>query len=355
MNYPTFTIKNRRIGKGYPTFIIAEISANHEGDFEKTVKLIQEIAKSGADAVKLQTYTPSSLTIDSDKKWFRVTGTDIPSSWKHKTMYELYKKGAMPWEWQPKLKKVAEDCGLIFFSTPFDEDAVNFLERMNVPCYKVASYEINHIPLLKKIAATKKPVILSRGMATISDISLALKTLRGNGVKDIALLHCVSAYPAKSEDMNLATIPDIRTRFKVVSGLSDHTLGIEVPIIAAALGASIIEKHVTWKRKESGLDTSFSLTPNELRKLVASVRHLEQIIGTPHYGTSGKRETKERMARRSIFVVKDMKKGEEFTKENIHVIRPGYGLHPKEYEQVLGKIASSDIEAGTPLGKRNIK
>lgn len=340
---------NHLVGPGHPTFIIAEMSANHNQDFRQAKAIIEAAADAGADAVKLQTYTADSLTLNANTKWFQIQGDDVPAAWKGKTMYQLYQKGTMPWEWQPRLKRIADTLGIMLFSSPFDEKAVDFLEMMNVPCHKIASYEITHIPLLKKVAKTKKPVILSRGMATKEDISLALRTLRTSGAKDIILLHCISSYPTKPEWANLRTIPDIQKRFSVISGFSDHTLGIEIPLAAVALGASVIEKHFALRRSEEGLDESFSLTPDELKEMVRSIRNVEKALGKPHYGPSGTREPVERKARRSLFSSADIAKGEKFTKENVAVVRPGFGLHPKYYERVLKKRASRGIKKGTPL------
>lgn len=350
-NKLAFKIGKRKIGKGNPVFIIAEISGNHNQDFKKAKKLVEEACKAGVDAVKLQTYTPDTLTINSSKKWFQIK---VNPSWKGKTLYQLYKEAYTPWEWQPKLKKIAENYGVPLFSTPYDKTAVDFLEKMNVSAYKVASFEIGDIELLKKIASTKKPVIISRGMASIEEIRLALKTLRENGAFKIAVLHCVSSYPAKIEEMNLATIPDIKKRFNVVSGLSDHSLGIVAAITSVPLGASIIEKHFTLNRKDGGPDAAFSLEPSELKELVESVREAEKAIGGIHYGV-GEKESENIIFRRSLFVVKNMKVGEKFSRENIRSIRPGYGLAPKFLPKVLGKKAAKNIEQGTPLNWNLIK
>ncbi len=343
------------IGQGHPTFIIAELSGNHNQDYKRAVKLIEEMARAGVDAIKLQTYTPDTMTLNSDKPWFRVKGKDIPEEWKGKTLYQLYQTAYTPWDWQPKLKKIAGDCGLLLFSAPFDETAVDFLERMDVPCYKIASYEMTDTLLLKKVASTKKPVIISRGMASKQEIALALRTLRINGAKDIVLLHCVSSYPAKPEDMNLLTIPDLRKRFNVITGLSDHSLGIEVALASVVLGAKAIEKHVTLARADGGPDSSFSLEPQEMAQLVRGVRNVEKALGRPHYGASGAMEKREKNARRSLWVVKDIRKGERFTKDNIRSVRPGYGLPVKYFETVIGKLATKDIKEHTPLALKMVK
>lgn len=343
-------LKNRVIGPGEPTFIIGEMSGNHNHSFEKAKKIIDKAAEAGADAIKLQTYTADTMTIDCDNKYFQVKVND---KWKGKTLYELYQWAYTPWDWQPKLKKYAESKGLIFFSTPFDETAVDFLEEIDVELYKVASFEINHIPLLKKIASTKKPVILSRGVSSQEDIYLAVKTLKDNGCPAVAVLHCVSSYPADPEQMNIKTIADISKRFDVISGLSDHSLTMETPIASVALGASIIEKHFTLSRKEGGPDAAFSLEPNELKELARSIRTVEKALGKISYNISEK-EKENIVFRRSIFVVKDIKKGEKFDEKKIRIIRPGHGLHPKFYEEIIGKKAKRNLKKGTPLKKEDI-
>ncbi|MFA5878093.1 MAG: pseudaminic acid synthase [Candidatus Staskawiczbacteria bacterium] len=341
-----FKIGDKWIGRGKPVFVIAEISANHKQDFKRAELMIKTAANCGVDAVKLQTYTPDTLTIDCSKKWFVVKNAN--PSWDGKTLYELYKKAYMPWEWQPKLKKIAEDCGIILFSSAYDETSVDFLEKMHVPAYKIASFEINNINLLKKIARTKKPVIISKGMASLGAIKLAISILKKNGAKDIALLHCVSAYPTKPKDMNLATIPDIKKKFKVVPGLSDHSLGISIAIASVAVGACVIEKHFTLKRGDGGLDSSFSIEPKELKQLVQSVREVENSIGGIRYGLL-KNEKGNIAGLRSLFVIKNIKAGQEFTLRNVHCIRPGYGLNPSVLPKILGRKAVKNIECGTPL------
>lgn len=348
---PTITVGKNIIGSGSPCFIVAEVSGNHRQKYEEAVAIIKAAADAGADAVKLQTYTPDTITIDSDKKWFFLGGEDTPELWKKTNLYGLYGTAYTPWEWQPKLKKIAEDLGLILFSTPFDETAVDFLEDMGVACHKVASYEATHIPLLKKIASTGKPVIMSVGFASLPEVEEAVATLRDNGTKELAVLHCVTAYSGHPDPaaMNLRTIADIAERFGVVAGFSDNNAGIEVPIAAAAMGASIIEKHVTVRRADGGPDARFSLEPEELKEMVQTIRRMEKARGKIHYGPVNETEERFRNMRRSIFVVKDIKKGEKFIPENIRVIRPAYGLPPKFYESTLGKKASTDIERGTPL------
>lgn len=341
----------RRIGPGQPVFIVAEMSANHHHRYTEAVRLIDVAAKAGVDAIKIQTYTPDTMTIDSDKYYFHVK---VNRAWRGKTLYQLYKEAYTPWDWQPRLKRYAESKGLVFFSTPFDETAVTFLQRMRVPLYKVASFEIVDIPLLRVIGATKKPVIISRGMASEAEISLAIATLRRAGCPAIAVLHCVSSYPAKPAEMNLTTIPAISRRFKVVAGLSNHCLDESVDVAAVTLGAAIIEKHFTLSRSTSGPDTDFSLEPHELRHLVTTIRQTEQALGKSTF-TLGAGEKENKIFRRSLFVVADIAAGEKFTAKNIRSIRPGFGLAPRYLEKVIGRRATRSISRGTPLSWKLIK
>jgi pseudaminic acid synthase len=341
----------RKIGPDQPAFIIAEMSGNHNQSFARAKKIIDAAARAGVDAIKLQTYTPDTMTIDCDKDYFQVK---VNKAWQGQTLYSLYKKAYTPWEWQPKLKRYGESKGLVVFSTPFDKTAVDFLEKMNVSLYKVASFEVIDIPLLERIGKTKKSVIMSRGMASIEEIRLAVETLKENGCPQVAILHCVSSYPARVEQMNLMTITDLKKKFKVVSGLSDHTLAPEVTIASIALGANIVEKHITISRADGGPDANFSLEPNELKDLVKSIRDTEKAIGKPFYGV-GEKERENIIFRKSLFAVKDIKKGERFTEINIRSIRPGYGLAPKYYKELIGKISSKDIKFGTPLNLKLIK
>ncbi|OGH79453.1 MAG: pseudaminic acid synthase [Candidatus Magasanikbacteria bacterium RIFOXYC2_FULL_40_16] len=340
---------NRKIGPGEPCFIIAEMSGNHNHSYEKALKIIDAAVEAGVDAIKIQTYTADTLTIDCDKEYFQVKVND---AWAGNTLYKLYEMAYTPWDWQPKLKKYAEEKGVLLFSTPFDNTAVDFLEDMDISLYKVASFETGDLELLQKIGSTKKPVIMSRGMTGLEELELAIKTLKDAGAPQVAVLHCVSSYPATPEQMNLSIIPDIAKRFEIISGLSDHSMdslgGVVVPLISVALGASIIEKHFTLDRSEGGPDAAFSLEPKEMKQLVKAVRDAEAAIGRPNYEI-GKKESENKVFRRSIFVIKDIKAGEELTRENIRVIRPGYGLEPKELPEVLGKKAKQNIERGTPL------
>lgn len=345
-NMKEFKIGKRKIGPGHPVFIVAEISGNHNQSYEKALKIIDAAATAKVDAIKLQTFKPEEHTLNCDNRFFRVK---VNRAWKGETLYSLYKKVYTPWEWQGKLKKYAESKGLICFSSPGHESAVDFLEGLGVLLYKLAAFEITDPDILIRLGQTKKPVILSRGLASISDINFAIKTLKNAGCPAIAVLHCVSSYPAKPEQMNLYTIPDIAKRFGVVSGLSDHSLGITASVAGVALGASIIEKHFTLKRSEGGPDAEFSLEPDELNELVRSVRDVEKALGKASYEI-GKKEMKNIVFRRSIFAVEDIKKGEPLTRNNIRSIRPGYGLPPKEFSKILDKKASKNIDRGTPLG-----
>ena len=338
-------INDRNIGEGNPTFIIAELSANHNQDYDIAVDTVKAAMEVGADAIKLQTYTPDTITIDCNNKYFQINQGTL---WDGKTLYELYKEAYTPWEWQPKLKKIANELGLVCFSSPFDKTAVDFLEEMQVPAYKVASFEITDIPLIKYIASIGKPVILSTGIATLEDIEEAVNACREVGNNQIVLLKCTSAYPAPVEEANLKTIPDLAKRFGVVSGLSDHTLGISVPVAAVALGARIIEKHFILDKNIGGPDAAFSLDKSEFKAMVDAVRSAEKAIGSVSYELSEKMK-KGRIFSRSLFVVKDMKRGEVFSEKNVRSIRPGYGLHPRHMEEILGQRAMIDILKGTPL------
>lgn len=340
-----FKIGTREIGMGRPVFIVAEISGNHNGSIKRALKIIDAAADAGADAVKLQTYTPETMTIDSDRKEFIVQSNP---AWKGKTLYQLYGEASTPWEWHKELFARAKKRGLICFSTPFDNSSVDFLEKLKQPVYKIASFEVVDIPLLERVGRTRKPVIMSRGMASIAEITLAIKTLKKFGTPEIILLQCVSSYPAKPEDMNLLTIPDLQKRFKVLAGLSDHSLSRDVAVASVALGACVIEKHITLARADGGPDAAFSLEPQEFAELVKSVRLVEKAIGTPSYKRS-ESEKENIVFRKSLFVVKDIKKGERFTQENVRSIRPGNGLSPRFYREVLGKRSTQGIFRATPL------
>ena len=338
-------ICDRLIGPGHPVYIVAELSANHHQDFNRAARLIDAAKDAGADAIKLQTYTPDTITVRSDRNEFRIGGGTL---WDGRSLYELYGEAFTPWDWQPKLKQMANAVGLALFSSPFDETAVDFLEGMDVPAYKIASFELVDIPLIQKTARTGKPLIMSTGMATVEEIQEALNVARQEGATEIALLKCTSAYPSPAEEMNLRTIPELEQKFGVPAGLSDHTVGIAVPIAAVALGACIIEKHLTLSRADHGPDSAFSLEPDEFRRMVDAVRFAEKALGVAQFGPSAP-EQSSLTFRRSLFVVEDVKSGESFTCKNVRSIRPAHGLHTRHFPVVLGRRAVRDIERGTPL------
>jgi pseudaminic acid synthase len=346
----TFSILGRKIGDECPCYIIAELSANHGQSFEKALDLVHAAKQAGADAVKLQTYTPDTMTIDCRRNEFLIGKGTL---WEGKNLHDLYAEAYTPWEWQPKLKKEAERLGMHCFSTPFDHTAVDFLERMKVPAHKIASFELVDTELLRKVASTGKPVIISTGMATFQEISEAVQTLREAGCTKLALLKCTSAYPSMPEDMNLRTIPHLAEAFGVPVGLSDHTMGTEVPVTAVALGACIIEKHLTLRRSDGGPDGAFSLEPEEFRAMVTAVQTAEKALGKVVYDITDK-ERASRVFRRSLFVVQDMKAGDAFTRENVRSIRPAYGLPIRYLEHVLACAASTDLKRGAPLKLENL-
>jgi N-acetylneuraminate synthase len=316
------------------------MSANHNHDFEQAVKIIEAAKDAGADAIKLQTYTQDTLTIDCANEYFQI---DKGSIWEGRKLYELYREAYTPWEWQPKLKKIADRLGIDLFSTPFDATAVDFLEKMEVPAYKIASFEIVDIPLIRRIAQTGKPIILSTGMCTLAEIDEAVSTIREAGDNQLALLKCTSAYPSRPEDMNLLTIPHLAEAFGLPTGLSDHTQGTAVPVAAVALGACIVEKHLTLSRSIAGPDSAFSLEPHEFKAMVEAVRTTEKALGRVCYGAS-ENEMKSQIFRRSLFVVQDLKAGEMFTAQNVRSIRPGHGLHTRYLDVVLGKLGHYCLE-----------
>lgn len=341
----SLNIAGRLVGPGHPVYIIAELSANHGGNFEQAAQTLRAMKAAGADAVKIQTYTADTLTLASDQPWFRIQGGTL---WDGRTLHELYQQAAMPWEWTPRLQALAAELGLQFFSTPFDFSAVDFLQQLGAPAYKIASFELVDLPLLRKVAATGKPVMASTGMATLEEVAEAVAALRQAGARELALLKCTSAYPAPPEEMHLRTLADLAQRFQVPVGLSDHTLGITAPVAAVALGACIIEKHFILSRSLPGPDSAFSLEPAEFRAMVNAIRETERALGAVNYSVSPQ-ESKSRQFRRSLFVVADMRAGEVFTPQNVRSIRPAAGLHPRHYEAILGCRAACDIARGTPL------
>lgn len=345
-------IGNCSIGLGYPPFIVAEMSGNHNLSLERALETVSAAAKAGAHALKLQTYTADTMTIDVDSGDFVINNSD--SLWKGQSLYKLYQQAHTPWEWHEPIFNKCRELGLIAFSTPFDETAVDFLENLEVPAYKIASFENNHIPLIRKVAATGKPLIMSTGMATVAELDDAVNTARKSGCKDIILLKCTSTYPAAPEDTNLLTIPHLRKLFNVEVGLSDHTLGIGVSTATVALGATVIEKHFTLARTDGGVDSAFSIEPDEMQMLVKETYKAWQALGRIRYGPTEKEKISNKY-RRSIYVVEDIKEGEELTPKNIRVIRPGKGLPPKYIDMLLGKKLSCDVTRGTPLCWEYIK
>lgn len=340
----SFQIKNRLIGEDAPVYIIAEMSANHAGSLERAKEIIHAAAESGADCIKIQTYTQDTITIDCNKPCFQITG----GTWKDETLYSLYGKAYTPWDWQPLLKEEAEKAGLDFLSTPFDYSAVDFLDELGVDFYKIASFEAVDLPLIKYTASKGKPVIISTGMCSLAEIEDAVSVVHAAGNEQLALLRCASAYPAVGEDMNLLTICDMKEHFGVPVGLSDHSMGFVGAVCATALGAQIIEKHFCISREIENPDSSFSMEPAEFNEMVLAVRDAEKARGSIHYGATADEEANMRF-RRSLFAVKDIAEGERFTPDNIRSIRPADGLEPKHYEEILGRTASGPIERGTPL------
>ncbi|WP_394128831.1 pseudaminic acid synthase [Shewanella maritima] len=337
-------IANRNIGPSEPPFIIAEMSGNHNGDINRAIALIHEAKKAGADAVKLQTYTADTITINHDSEEFMISG----GLWDGSKLYDLYEKAHTPWDWHAQLFEEADKAGIIIFSSPFDPTAVDFLEELNAPAYKIASFELVDIPLIEKVASTGKPIIMSTGNACLGEIELAVTAARNAGAKDIALLHCTSGYPTPASQANISTMAVIRDTFQCQVGLSDHTLDIGVSVAAVALGASIIEKHFTLSRADGGPDSAFSLEKQELKQLVDNCQMAYQSIGHPNFiSTEAERQTK--CHRRSLYVTKAVAKGEKLTASNVRSIRPSNGLSPKHYHTVLGQTALRDLQFGEPL------
>lgn len=343
-------IGNRYLGEGEKTFIVAEVSANHLQDYNRAEKIIYAAKEAGADAVKLQTYTADTITMDCDNEYFQITQGTI---WDGTTCHKLFSEAYTPWEWQPKLKKLVNELGMECFSSPFDFTAVDFMEEMNMPAYKVASFEIRDIPLIRKIAGLGKPVIIATGIAYLEDIERAVKTCREVGNEQIILLKCTSTYPTPYEDMNIRVIPNMAEVFDCMTGLSDHSMGSAVAVASVALGARMVEKHLTLSRADGGPDGAFSMEPGEFKQMVDEIRIVEKALGKVTYKLTDKQE-KSREEGRSLFVVKDMKAGEVFTEENMRSIRPAFGMAPRYYEEILGKKARIDIERGTPLDWKHV-
>lgn len=344
MNQEIF-LAGRRIAADSPVFIVAEMSANHLQDYDRAVRILHAAKEAGADAVKLQTYTADTITFDGDDACFQITGGTL---WDGTTLHKLYEEAYTPWEWHPRLMEEAKKLGLICFSSPFDFTAVDLMEELGMPAYKIASYEINDIPLIRKIARLHKPMIFATGIARLEDIERALSVCRQEGSEDVILLKCVSAYPTPYEDVNLNVIPTLEQTFGCLTGLSDHTMGSAVASGAVALGARMVEKHLTLRRSDGGPDGAFSMEPEEFKRMVDDIRILEKAMGSPVYRLTDVQEF-ERSGSRSLFVVRDMREGEAFTPENVRSIRPGCGLHTMYYEEILGRSASCAIRKGTPL------
>ncbi|MCP3029963.1 pseudaminic acid synthase [Halobacillus sp. A1] len=341
----SIVIKDKIIGGDHPPFIIAEMSGNHNQSLQKALEIVEKAASAGVHALKLQTYTADTMTLDLSQGDFSL---DENNQWNHSSLYKLYEQAHTPWEWhQPIFDRCAE-LGILGFSSPFDETAVDFLESLSVPCYKIASFENTDLPLIRKAAKTGKPLIISTGMATVAEIDEAVRTARESGCSDLILLKCTSTYPATPEYSNVRTIPHLKTLFKCHTGLSDHTLGLGAAVASVALGAVVIEKHLTLSRKEGGVDSAFSMEPEELQALVDESKRAWEALGEVSYGQTAS-ESSSRQYRRTLYVVQDVKAGEVFTKKNIRAIRPGYGLPSKYMDIILGKKAAADIKKGTPV------
>jgi pseudaminic acid synthase len=334
------------IGAEQAPFVIAEMSGNHNQSLERAIAIVEAAAESGSHALKLQTYTADTMTLAVNEGEFFID--DENSLWKGQSLHDLYKQAYTPWEWHQPIMQRANELGMVCFSSPFDESAVDFLEELNVPAYKIASFENNHLPLIKKVASTGKPMIISTGMATISELDEAVTAAQKAGCKDLILLKCTSTYPAAPEDNNLLTIPHMRELFGCQVGLSDHTLGIGASVAAVAHGATVIEKHFTLSRKDGGVDSAFSLEPDELKSLVIETERAWQSLGSVVYGGTSDEE-KSKLFRRSLYVAEDMKTGEKFTEQNLRIVRPGIGLPPKYYDRFIDQKIGKDIKKGTPV------
>jgi N-acetylneuraminate synthase len=341
-----FTIAGRGIGAAHAPFVIAEMSGNHNQSLDRALQIVDAAAGAGAHAIKLQTYTADTLTLNIHEGDFFLSDKDNP--WKGQSLHTLYQQAYTPWEWHAPIMERAKAKGLLCFSSPFDDSAVDFLESLNVPAYKIASFENSHLPLIRKAASTGKPLIISTGMASLAELDEAVRTARAAGCKHLVLLKCTSTYPASPENTNILTIPHLRTLFGCEVGLSDHTMGVGVAVGAVALGASVVEKHFTLARADGGVDSAFSLEPAELASLVVETERAWKALGSVRYGATDA-EKKSLVFRRSLYVAEDMKAGEEFTARNLRIVRPGNGLHPRHYEQLLGKRVTRDLRKGTPV------
>lgn len=342
-----------KVGPGHAPFLIAEMSGNHNQSLDRALQIVEAAAQAGAHALKLQTYTADTITLNVSQGEFFIG--DDKSLWKGKSLHQLYKEAYTPWEWHAPIMKRANELGMECFSTPFDESAVDFLESLNVPCYKIASFENTYIPLIKKVAKLKKPLIISTGMASLGELEETVKTVKALGCEDLILLKCTSTYPATPENTNVNTIPHMRGLFDVQVGLSDHTMGCGAAIASVALGATVIEKHFTLNRADGGVDSNFSLEPAEFRTLSVESERAWQSMGRVVYGVQSEQENKSRAFRRSIYVAQDIKAGTVLSKENIRCVRPGLGLETKYYEELIGKTINQDLKLGTPLKWAHVK
>ncbi|MFA5824700.1 MAG: pseudaminic acid synthase [Gallionellaceae bacterium] len=340
-------IADRIIGRNQAPFVIAEMSGNHNQSLARALEIVEAAAKTGAHALKIQTYTPDTMTLDLDEREFHIS--DPNSLWAGTSLYKLYGEACTPWEWHKPIFDRAKELGIIAFSTPFDDTAVDFLESLNVPCYKIASFENTDLPLIRRVAATGKPLIISTGMASVAELDETVRAAREAGCRDLILLKCTSTYPATAENTNILTIPHLRELFDCEVGLSDHTMGVGVSVASVALGATVLEKHFTLKRADGGVDSAFSMEPNEMAQLVVESERAWQSLGAVSYGATEK-EKKSLMFRRSLYVVRDMKAGERLSRENVRAIRPGLGLPTKYLEVALGKVVKRDVKRGTALG-----
>lgn len=342
-----FKIADRLIGRNHAPLVIAEMSGNHNQSLDRALQIVEAAAKAGAHALKIQTYTPDTMTIDLDEREFHIS--DPKSLWAGTSLYKLYGEAYTPWEWHKPIFDRARELGIIAFSTPFDDTAVDFLESLDVPCYKIASFENTDLPLIRRVAATGKPLIISTGMATVAELDETVRVAREAGCKDLVLLKCTSTYPATAENTNILTIPHLRELFDCEVGLSDHTMGVGVSVASVALGATVIEKHFTLNRADGGVDSTFSMEPAEMAQLVVESRRAWQALGMVSYGPT-EAEKKSIQFRRSLYIVKDMQAGEKLTMENMRAIRPGLGLPTKYLEELLGKTVNQDVKRGTAIG-----
>jgi len=340
-------IGHRKIGREAPPFVIAEMSGNHNQSLERALEIVEVAAKTGAHALKIQTYTPDTMTLDLDEREFHIN--DPKSLWAGTSLYKLYGQAYTPWEWHKPIFDRARELGIIAFSTPFDDTAVDFLESLDVPCYKIASFENTDLPLIRRVAATGKPLIISTGMATVAELDETVRAARAAGCKDLVLLKCTSTYPATAANTNILTIPHLRELFGCEVGLSDHTMGVGVSVASVALGATVIEKHFTLNRADGGVDSSFSMEPGEMAQLVVETERAWQALGQVSYGIT-EAEKPSLLFRRSIYIAKDLKSGDALTRENLRCIRPGLGLPPKYYEMLLGRKVNKDVKRGAPMG-----